>query len=176
MKYYLRDPEHQAITGPFELDAIEAKLKAGELPAGALATGDVGKGLAQILLAPPEDWVSVESIPGLGEERQPSANLSQPAPPPIPSHDVVSAPPSPASGMALCPGCGHKLAPDVGRVCDHCGQDLTVVARKPANTAESKPEAFVGMGGCLSLVAVIVGVIFLLGFLLLLTVMSKCKA
>lgn len=172
MRYYLKDPEHQAITGPFELDEIEAKLEAGELPAGTLATGDIGESLAQIRHAPPEDWMPAESIPGLGEERPPSSQLSPP--PPLP----------PQSGMVFCPACGHKLAPDAGSVCDHCGKEL-IVRIAPDRTPESKPDALLPKaavsagGGCLAVLGVILmvlGVLFLMGFLLLLNLMSQCKA
>ncbi len=90
MKYFLRNPDDQAITGPFELDDIEAKLQAGELSADTLATGDIGESRAQLRSAPAEDWMSVRSIPGFGQERPlesvPLAAAAAPplTPPPLP--------------------------------------------------------------------------------------------
>lgn len=91
MKYFLRNPDDHAITGPFELDAIEAKLKAGELPADTLATGDIGETPAQIRRTPAEDWMPVQAIPGFGQERAlesvPVAAAAAPplTPPPLPT-------------------------------------------------------------------------------------------
>lgn len=188
MRYYLRNPEKNSITGPFELDEIEAKLKVGELSAGTLATEDIGDGLAKIQNAPTEDWVPVESIPGLGEERLVGSKVSPPPPPPLPPQNGVTAPLSTSSGMAFCPACGHKLAPDAGNACDRCGKELVVARHEPVKLLESKPETLaVGVakaavatgGGCMAVLGVILmvlGVLFLIGFLLLLNLMSQCKA
>ena len=40
MRYYLRKLDDHAITGPFELDGIEAKLKDGEIPTNTLARSE----------------------------------------------------------------------------------------------------------------------------------------
>lgn len=188
MRYYLKDPGQQAITGPFELDEIDAKLKAGELPAGTLATRVIGAGLVRVQHAPPEDWVPAESIPGLGEEGPPSSIGLQPPPAPLPLPKAVNAPPSRPNGMIFCPTCGHKLAPDADNVCDRCGKKLVIVGQEPTRPLEFKPEpllpkvavgaatAAAGIGGCLSVVLLILGSILLFGFLLILNFMSKCKA
>lgn len=85
MKYYLRNPESQVVTGPFELDDIEAKLHAGELSADTLATGDIGESLAQIRRTPAEDWMPAQAIPGFGQERAlVSMPVAQVLPPPLP--------------------------------------------------------------------------------------------
>lgn len=84
MKYFLRNPDDHAITGPFELDDIEAKLQAAELPADTLATGDIGESRAQLHSAPAEDWMPVQSIPGFGQKRPPeSVCLAAAAAPPL---------------------------------------------------------------------------------------------
>lgn len=90
MKYFLRNSDDHAITGPFELDDIEARLKAGEFSADTLATGDIGESLAQIRRTPAEDWMPVQAIPGFGQERQPesvclaAADTPPLTPPPLP--------------------------------------------------------------------------------------------
>lgn len=120
MKYYVKDSEGQAITGPFELDEIRTRLKAGGLPDDTLATGDIGEGLARIRHAPPEDWMPVRATPGLSLERLPTPESSPPKPPP----NVVNMLQPPARAIGCCPACGHRLAPDPGNACDHCGKEL----------------------------------------------------
>lgn len=188
MKYYLRNAGQHSITGPFELDEIDAKLQAGELSAGTLATRDIGEDLAGILHTPPEDWLPVESICGLVVERQPSAEALPPGPPPAPPQSLMNAPSSTSSGMAFCPACGHKLAPDAGSVCDRCGKELFVPRPEPIKLIVSKPKpllttvasgaakAALGIGGCLVLVLLILGGILLFGLLFLLHFMPTCKA
>lgn len=181
MRYYLLDPNDHAVTGPFELDEVEAKLKAGELSAGTLATGDIGEGLARIRHAPPEDWFPVESIRGLGEERPRGSQL----PPPLPLPKLTNAPPSLSSAMVFCPACGHKLALDAGSVCDRCGKGLVVVIREPAKPPECEPDALlpkaaVAAGGewlgVVGAILMVLSALFLIGFFLFLNLMSNCKA
>lgn len=185
MRYYLKAPEHQAITGPFELDEIKAKLQAGELAAGTLAAGDTGKGLAQIQNAPPEEWVPVEAIPALSGEQPSASQLAPPPPPPIPLQNEVNFSLPTSSAMAFCPACGHKLASDAGSVCDRCGKELSVYRQELARSQDNKPDQLLPKavvsagGGCLSVIGVtlmVLGILFLIGFLLLLNLMSKCKA
>lgn len=187
MRYYLKAPDHQAITGPFEFDEIKAKLQAGELAAGTLATGDIGEGLARIRRAPPEDWVPVEAVSGLGRKRTSTSQPPPPPPPPppLPLQNEGNFSLATSSAMAFCPACGHKLASDVGSVCDHCGKELSVYRQELARSQNRKPDALLpkavvaAAGGCLSVIGVtlmVSGVLFLIGFLLLLSLMSKCKA
>ena len=173
----MKESETQAINGPFELDELVAKLKAGELPAGALARGDFGEGLARIQNTPPADWVPIESILGWSGKRPPNSEFPPLPPPPIP-------PPHP-SGIAFCPACGHKLAPDVGSACGNCGKALTVYRQELARSQKSTPDALLPKaavaagGGCMAVVGAMLmflGILFLIGFLLLLNLMSKCKA
>ncbi len=185
MRYYVKDPEDQAITGPFEIDELKAKLKAGELAADTLATGDIGEGISQIRRAPPEDWMPVVSIAGLSQERLATSETSPTRPPPLPPPTVAEAPHPTGSEMAFCPACGHKLSPDAGSACDRCGHELIAFRHEPVKLLEIKPEplllkpAVSAAGGCLSAIGVILmfmGILFLIGFLLLLIIMCRCKA
>lgn len=126
MRYYLQNPDDQAITGSFELEDIEAMFKAGKIPAGTLATGDFGEGLAQIRRAPAEDWMQVESIPGFGQERPPTAPLRS-VPPPSPPTVLLARPAMPEALIIFCPFCRQQTSGEVvlGETrCEHCGKLL----------------------------------------------------
>lgn len=180
MKYYLKAPEDRAITGPFEPDEIEAKLKAGELSDDTLATGDIGEGLARIWRAPAEDWLPVKSIPGLGEERPPGPEVAQSGPPPPPLRSVVNAPPSHPSGMAFCPGCGNQLAPGVANTCDRCGRQLILNRPEPIKLLEIKPAGLASkiqtaaLKACVLLLQILGGGMLIL-FLLALLLSAICR-
>lgn len=110
MKYYVLEPDSQTITGPFELDELEAKVGAGELSAGALATGDIGESFGRVRHAVPEDWMPVTSIPGFGMERaedRPPRRVElvspppwSPPPPPLPRRPASLAEQPQPSGTA----------------------------------------------------------------------------
>lgn len=131
MKYFLFNPASQAVTGPFELHDIEAKLQAGEFPAETLAIAEVGESLAQGSRTTAEDWRPVQSIPGFGQERP--SNL----PPPIPA----SAPPRSAPvQIHFCPFCRHLASGPVvlgESRCERCGKLLY----PEAGTVERRPHA-----------------------------------
>lgn len=141
MRYYLRYPEDGAITGSFELEDIEAMFKAGKLPAGTLATGDIGEGLSQIRRTPAEDWMPVKSIPGFGLERPPSLPLRQtspalPAPTPPPAELFPAQ--SPPNQFFFCPFCGCKASSLVAlgeSKCQQCGKLPYPVARDVEQTS-----------------------------------------
>ncbi|GDY21675.1 hypothetical protein LBMAG56_30220 [Verrucomicrobiota bacterium] len=132
MRYYLQNPADRVVTGPFELDDIEAKLEAGELPADTLATGDIGESLGQVRRTPAEDWMPVKSIPGFGQERPrnlPPREASPPLPtlalpPPtelFPAH-LWRKPQSPPEQIAFCPFCGQRAGGPVSLGETRCGQ------------------------------------------------------
>ena len=137
MRYYLRNPADGAISGPLELDDIEAKLKAGELSADTRATGDIGESLRQVRSTPAEDWMPVRAIPGIGKERQVSMPLGQinpslPAPTPPPPAELFPAHiwgkhRSPSEQISFCPFCGQRASGPVvpGETeCERCGKLL----------------------------------------------------
>ena len=137
MRYYLRNPPNRAITGPFELDDIEAKLEAGELPADTLATGDIGESLGQVRRMPAEEWMPVKSIPGFGQERPrnlPSREASPRSPtlalpPPTELFPARNArkPESPPEQISFCPFCGLRADGPIvlgGTRCRQCGKLL----------------------------------------------------
>lgn len=183
MKYYVRTLASSATIGPYSVEEIQARLKTGELSVDALATEDTGESPAQAVV-----WLRVHQLPGLGGGQPPSSAL----PPPLPPRSAVNSPLGAASGVHCCPACGHALAPDVGSVCDRCGKELTVGRKEPVVLLEGNPEPMlprvavdvgkataIAGGGCLSvlgLILMVLGVLFLIGFLLLLNLMSHCKA
>lgn len=131
MKYFLFNPESQAVTGPFELHDIEAKLQAGEFPAETLAIAEVGESLDQGSGTAAEDWRPVQSIPGFGQERP------QNLPPPLPaSVPLQSAPVE----IHFCPFCRHLASGPVvlgESRCERCGKLLYPAA----GTVEQRPHA-----------------------------------
>ncbi len=147
MRYYLQNPDDQAVTGSFELEDIEAMFKAGKIPAGTLATGDIGEGLAQIRRTPAEDWMQVESIPGFGQERPPTAPLRSvpPARPTMPEMLIV-----------FCPFCRKQTSGEVvlGETrCEHCGKLLY----PPAEAVERRHLAPSRLVSTLEFVAGVIG-------------------
>lgn len=138
MKYFLFNPESQAVTGPFELRDIEARLQAGEFPAETLAIAEVGEGLAQGSRTPAEDWRPVQSIPGFGQERP------QNLPPPLPaSVPLQSAPVE----IHFCPFCRHLASGPVvlgESRCERCGKLLYPAAEtvERTNSQPSRPVSF----------------------------------
>jgi|GEM_PF-2831579 hypothetical protein len=154
MKYFLRNSDDGAITGPFELDDIEAMFKAGKLPADTLATGDIGESLGQVHRTPAEDWMPLKSIPGFGRERPPSAPLRQaapplpaPTPPPpaelFPTH-IWKKPQSPPEQISFCPFCRQRADGPVvlGETrCGQCGKLLYPAAgtNRPPTPTPSRP-------------------------------------
>jgi hypothetical protein len=68
MKYYLLKPD-RLISGPFELETIEAQWEAGRISPDTRATADNGESLSQIRNTPAEDWLPVKSLPGFGQKR-----------------------------------------------------------------------------------------------------------
>jgi len=177
MKYFLFNPANQAITGPFELDDIEAKLKAGELSADTRATGDIGESLRQVRSTPAEDWMPVQSIPGFGLERGPE-----------------STPPAAAGEIRFCPGCAHELLkplpPGKAGVCERCGRTLgsapppppapqPKVALLPAQVTKSGGVlAGIGkaLGAAFMILVALVGGLMLLAFLVFVLLLSQCRA
>ena len=86
MKCYVRNSDTSAIAGPFSIEYIEAKLKRGEIPADARATGDIGESLARVRRYPAANWVGVTQIPDIGEIGPP--NRVEPRT--IPSSSITS--------------------------------------------------------------------------------------
>lgn len=131
MKYFLFNPASQAVTGPFELHDIEAKLQAGEFPAETLAIAEVGESLAQDSRTTAADWRPVQAIPGFGHERP------QNLPPPLPaSVPLQSAPVE----IHFCPFCRHLACGPVvlgESMCERCGKLLYPAA----GTVEQRPHA-----------------------------------
>lgn len=179
MKYFLFNPASQAITGPFELDEIAAKLQAGELPADTLATGDIGESLGEVRSSTAEDWRPVQSIPGLGQERaQESVSLAA------------------TDEVRFCPGCAHQLPTPlpVGEagVCERCGRALGFAPPPPPPPPPVPTVTLLPIGGSksgrvLAGAGKVVGGLFLtllllgggllfFAFLLLILVGSKCRA
>ena len=149
MRYYLLKPD-RSITGPFELEDIEAQWEAGEISADTRATGDIGESLGQVCRTPAEDWMPVKSIPGFGQERPRNLPLREASPPPptlalppptelFPAH-LWRKPQSPPEQIAFCPFCGQRAGGPVvlGETrCGQCGKMLypaTGTNRSPAPT------------------------------------------
>jgi hypothetical protein len=177
MKYFLFNPANQAITGPFELDEIAAKLQAGELPADTLATGDIGESLRQVRSTPAEDWMPVKSIPGFGQGRSPeSVSLAA------------------ADEICFCPGCAYPLPtplpPGETDVCEGCGRTLGFAPPPPPlppagvtllPIGESKSSrVLAGVGKALGTVFIfllcLIAGFFMLTLLMLIVFGSKCRA
>lgn len=110
MKYYLLKPD-RLISGPFELETIEAQWEAGRISPDTRATADNGESLSQIRNTPAEDWMPVQAIPGFGQERAPES---------VPDAD--------ADAMRYCPDCAYKLPKPLRLgetdVCERCGRTL----------------------------------------------------
>lgn len=151
MRYYLRNPVDQAVTGSFELEDIEAMFKAGKITGETLVTGDIGEGLSQVRRTPAEDWMPVKSIPGFGRERPPSVPLrkaASPSPartPPTPAElfpaHIWGKPQSPPEQISFCPFCGQRASGLVvlGETkCERCGKLLYPAAR---DVGQASPEA-----------------------------------
>ena len=176
MRYYLRNPADGAISGPFELDDIEAKLKAGELSADTRATGDIGESLRQVRSTPAEDWMPVQSIPGFGQERPlnvPLRPAPPPEPPPVFRPRVPEAPPKlPPVGLErvnFCPFCGQPVSGAVvpGETrCGQCGKLLYPAIGASQSAAPNRPVSlFTFAGGVIGgLLAELFSYVFILGF------------
>lgn len=177
MKYFLFNPADQAVTGPFELDEIAAKLQAGELPADTLATGDIGESLGQVRSTLAEDWMPVQSIPGLGQERaQESVSLAA------------------TDEIRFCPGCAHPLPtplpPGETGVCERCGRTLGFAPPPPPlppagvtllPIGESKSSrVLAGVGKALGKVFIfllcLIAALFMFILLMIIVFGSKCRA
>lgn len=124
MRYYLKDLEDQAITGPLELDEIEARLKSGELSADALATADTGESPARAT-----GWICVHQLPGVGRN------------PPMPGFEARRLPASPnpsqpltegaTDGETFCRNCSARVVP--GEIlCRKCAEHTARVEKKSA--------------------------------------------
>lgn len=174
MKYFLHNPASQTITGPFELDDIEAKLQSGELSPDTLATGDIGESLGQVRSTPAEDWMPVQSIPGFGLQRAPE-----------------SVPLATADEIRFCPGCAHQLPKplpaDEAGVCEHCGRALGFAPPPPPPRVALLPAKVSKSGGVLAgigkalgtafmILVALVGGLMLLAFLLFILLLSQCRA
>ena len=103
MKYFVRNTGSSVIFGPYSLEEIEAKQKAGELSVDALAPEDRGTGLADAARSPAEDWIPVNQFPGLGVQK------------------------------VICPNCSHKFTGKVvaGETCPECRKLLIPAVEKP---------------------------------------------
>lgn len=138
MKYFLFNPESQAVTGPFELRDIEAKLQAGEFPAETLAIAEAGESLDQGSRITAEDWRPVQSIPGFGQERP--RNLPPPLPASVPPRSAQAVPQSAPVEIHFCPFCRHLASGPVvlgESRCARCGKLLYPAA----GTVEQRPLA-----------------------------------
>ena len=121
MKYFVRNTGDPTVAGPYSVEEIEAKLKAGELSAEALATEDVGESLARIEHSPVEYWMDAVQIPGLGTDLPSSLNAQQ----------------FTENGVAVCRHCGHKFTGKVvpgEAVCGACGKPQSPAVEKSAST------------------------------------------
>jgi hypothetical protein len=142
MKYFLLTNGNPAVTGPFELDDIGARLQTGGLSADTLAIGGTAEGLSG------RNWLPLHAIPGLGLERPRNlasreASLHPLTPALPPPTELFSArdskkSESPPEQIRVCPFCGQRAAgPEVlGETrCGQCGKLLY-----PASGAgEGKP-------------------------------------
>lgn len=168
MKYFLFTAGNPAVTGPFKLDDIEARLQAGGLSADTLAIAETPEGLSG------RNWLPIHDIPGLGQKRAPE-----------------SAPLTPAAEIPFCPGGACQIptpqpAGEAG-VCDPRGKTSAVVPPSPPPLVTSPPAAGNESGGGLGVVGTVLGGIFVailfiaggllfLGFLLLNLLGSLCRA
>ena len=124
MRYYLKDPEQNSITGPFDLDEIEARLKSGELSADALATVDTGESPAHAT-----GWLCVRQLPGIGRN------------PPMPGLEAQGLPTSPnpsqkptggvADGETYCHICSAHVVPGE-TLCRKCAEHTARAEKKSA--------------------------------------------
>ena len=125
MKYFVRTPGSPAVIGPYSVGEIEARLKAGELSANALATEDTGDNPANAT-----GWLCLHQLPGVGGN------------PPMPSLDTQSATPPDSSqklsaevapGEPVCRKCSARVLPGE-TLCRKCAERT-----EPAEKASVAP-------------------------------------
>jgi len=198
MKYYLRNPNDQVVTGPFELDQIGALLKAGEISTNTLARSEHLTRESWPAKWPPAsepDWLPLRRIPRFAGHIS-LQDISPPVPPSVPETPALVAVAQLADSdeIRFCPGCAHPLPtplpPGETGVCKGCGRTLGFAPPPPPlppagvtllPIGESKSRrVLAGVGKALGTVFIfllcLIAGLFMFTLLMLIVFGSKCRA
>lgn len=125
MRYFIKTQAISPTIGPYSIEEIEARLKAGELSADALAAADLGERPEKV-----KGWICVHQIPGLGGN-PPMPNLEPPRLPTSPKDSQKASEKIPL-GQAVCGKCSRHLADGETTVCRECGENMAPTTRQSA--------------------------------------------
>lgn len=75
MRYYIRHDKNAKVQGPFTIEALTEAIRASRIPSDALASSDLGEGIASLHVWRSCDWFPVAAIAELRDVVPP---LSEP--------------------------------------------------------------------------------------------------
>lgn len=130
MKYFIKSQAIAVTIGPYSIEEIEARLKAGELSADALTAADLGERPEKV-----KGWICVHQIPGLGGN--PPMPSLEAAKSPTGSSDSQRASGLGSAGYDLCKKCSARALPGE-TLCRKCAEQT-----QPANKRSTAPHPLI---------------------------------